>query len=173
MNPWPVARDTTGSVFRRKHRWKRRPRVVGFRAPRSCLQLVKGGIELGETPEFAAVREMKEEAGIRVHAVRLLGMVQAVQGQSWSLTLCSTEQQLPARWVHRTSDDGGHDFRFFWQPLEAQPSEAWALPYRTVLAYVRAASSNISFDTETSAPRASRTGYRGAGQLGRWSKARR
>jgi 8-oxo-dGTP pyrophosphatase MutT (NUDIX family) len=122
---------------------------VAFEHPLAGFQLVKGSIEPGESPEAAAVREMQEEAGVAVHAVRSLGTLEPVEGQRWSLTLCEALHPLADRWVHRTADDGGHEFRFFWQGLSAPLSAQWALPYQAVVAYLRAVSSNISFDTDT------------------------
>ncbi|SFI84410.1 NUDIX hydrolase [Jannaschia pohangensis] len=89
-------------------------RVLAFRHPLAGLQLVKGGIEPGETPEAAALRELQEEAGVEGRDPQLFGRCTTVQpGEVWHL-VAVTADQLPDRWDHRCSDDGGHDFAFFW-----------------------------------------------------------
>lgn len=144
-----------------------RVEILVFEHPLAGLQLVKGSIEPGETPEGAAVREMQEEAGIPLQAVRPLGIIEAAPGQFWALTLCASTAPLPDQWVHRAPDDGGHDFSFFWQTLPVGP-EPWGNPYRRILERISAVSSNISFNADTTAAApASRARLRGAGQFGR------
>lgn len=53
-------------------------------------QFPAGGIEAGETPEQAAVRETHEETGLTVEAVKLLGeRVHPKTGRLMSYTACS------------------------------------------------------------------------------------
>jgi 8-oxo-dGTP pyrophosphatase MutT (NUDIX family) len=47
--------------------------VLAFEHPLAGFQLVKGTIEGGETPQQAAVRELREEAGFEARAVEDLG----------------------------------------------------------------------------------------------------
>ncbi len=100
--------------------------ILAFQHPLAGRQLVKGTIEHGESPQAAALRELAEEAGI-THAavVRSLGTFEVGPPmQVWHAFVCEAGN-LADRWVHRTEDDGGHDFRFFWQPLSAHVDESW------------------------------------------------
>ena len=123
--------------------------VLAFRHPLAGLQLVKGTVEPGEAPADAAVREMWEEAGIRVRVVRPLGTHQALPGQAWALFLCAIDTPLPDGWVHRTEDDGGHDFRFFWQPLTGESLAQWGPPYAAVLARIAALAAGPGWESLT------------------------
>ncbi|OLZ72541.1 NUDIX hydrolase [Streptomyces amritsarensis] len=73
-------------------------------------QFPAGGIEHGESPEEAAVRETLEETGLTVEAVKLLGeRVHPKTGRSMSYTACSliegvaivgdTEEIAEVEWV--------------------------------------------------------------------------
>ncbi len=112
--------------------------ILAFRHPLAGLQLVKGGVELGETPDQAAVRELREESGVHCRAAHLLETVPADDsGPMWHLVLCETAP-LPAHWIHRCLDDGGHDFAFFWHKLSSQLTYEWHPTFHKAMAYVRA-----------------------------------
>jgi len=123
--------------------------VLAFEHPSAGLQLVKGTIELGETPAEAAVRELREESGLEASAVADLGLWESGHlGHVWSFQLCESASPVFDRWTHRTEDDGGHEFAFFWQALHAEPSEHWHPVYRRALAHIRGLSFNMSIDTD-------------------------
>lgn len=115
--------------------------ILAFAHPLAGLQLVKGSIEPGESPEAAALRELAEESGIdRARTVRNLGTWHSgYQGQVWSFYLCEVHHRLPERWTHHAADDGGHDFRFFWHPLADPGGEGWHEVFRGALAFIRKA----------------------------------
>jgi 8-oxo-dGTP pyrophosphatase MutT (NUDIX family) len=111
--------------------------VLAFAHPRAGLQLVKGTIEAGESPEQAALRELREEAGLDGRCVADLGLLDVSnQGQFWSFHRIVTARRLPDTWIHRAPDDGGHDFHFFWHPIQVVPSNDWNETYRRALAYI-------------------------------------
>lgn len=115
--------------------------VLAFQHPLAGLQLVKGGMERGETPQQAAERELREEAGLEGRALLDLGMwASGHEGQVWSLQLCGVTSPLPERWTHRAPDDGGHEFRFFWHPLHEEPGAQWHPVYRRLLSHLKSMS---------------------------------
>jgi ADP-ribose pyrophosphatase YjhB (NUDIX family) len=78
--------------------------------------LVKGTIEISETIQYAAERELLEESGVVGTAIDYLGAAQMSEPeQEWHFVLCQTGP-LPDAWTHRTADEGGLDFEFFWHP---------------------------------------------------------
>ena len=106
--------------------------VLAFRHPLAGAQLVKGGIEPGETVEAAALRELVEEAGVAGRGTRGLTIRDDIRdGELWHLVEVETGP-LPEAWVHRCADDGGHDFAFFWH-RPGDGDAAFAEPYRRVL----------------------------------------
>ena len=109
--------------------------VLAFRHPEAGLQIVKGTIESGETPERAAVRELGEEAG--VESARSMGRFGSLEigDDTWHFVRVQASD-LPDRWVHRCKDDGGHDFAFFWHPLDQQPDEQWHDNFMRALRYI-------------------------------------
>lgn len=115
--------------------------ILAFRHPLAGNQLVKGTIELGESAHQAAIRELREEAGL-LNAVITgdLGIWETgYQDQVWSFHLCSVNTQLPDSWDHFTFDDGGHVFSFFWHPIDAELAEDWHEVFRGAITFVRVA----------------------------------
>ncbi len=100
--------------------------ILVFRHPLAGVQLVKGTVEAGETIPAAALRELKEEAGIQAYRVmRNLGAWESgYEGQVWHFIECEVGD-LPNEWAHFTQDDGGHMFSFYWHPIAKQPCSEW------------------------------------------------
>lgn len=115
------------------------PQVLAFEHPLAGLQLVKGSIESNESARQAALRELWEESGLQVsRVVADLGVWEpGYLGQIWSFHLCEIPSQTPDTWTHRTADDGGHDFKYFWHPLATEASSQWHWVFRKALAYIR------------------------------------
>lgn len=120
--------------------------ILAFQHPIAGLQLVKGTIEPGETPEKTAIRELAEEAGILAASITVdLGLWQPdYQDQIWSFQLCKVEQETTDEWVHHTADNGGHDFKFFWHPLTKPANSEWHEVFQGALAFIRTALTNHS-----------------------------
>lgn len=70
-----------GIVFRDDH-GRREYLLVRAREPAGAWVFPKGHIEAGETPEEAAAREVREEAGVHARIERFLGAVPAGDGVS-------------------------------------------------------------------------------------------
>ncbi|MCU0624261.1 MAG: NUDIX domain-containing protein [Gemmatimonadaceae bacterium] len=112
--------------------------VLAFRHPLAGHQLIKGTVERHESLEAAAERELLEEAGVAGRAVGSLGdLWHESAGQSWHFVLIEVAAQLPETWVHHAHDDGGHDFAFFWHPLDAHDGTDWHALYAPALAHLR------------------------------------
>jgi len=116
---------------------RNRLEILAFEHPLAGLQIIKGTIEAGEQSADAAVRELREESGVDGVATVDLGLWQSgYQDQIWSLHICEASRSLPDTWVHHTMDDGGHDFRFFWHPLDQTPSDRWHWLFRDALSAI-------------------------------------
>ncbi len=115
--------------------------ILAFRHPLAGLQLVKGTIEPDESPDDAALRELAEESGLvgAVVASHLGVWNSDYEDQVWSFYLCEIANTLPDEWIHHTSDDGGHDFRFFWHPLSVSPTSEWHEVFHAALIFIRTA----------------------------------
>jgi 8-oxo-dGTP pyrophosphatase MutT (NUDIX family) len=113
--------------------------ILAFEHPVAGIQLVKGGIEPGESVRAAALRELEEEAGISNTGIAQdLGTWNSEHnGHVWSLQLCTFKPALPEHWVHHCDDDGGHELRFFWHDVAQEPDEAWRPQYRRALETIR------------------------------------
>ena len=113
--------------------------ILAFEHPVAGVQLVKGGIEPGESVRDAALRELEEEAGIANTAIAQdLGTWNSDhRGHVWSLQLCTFTPTLPESWVHRCEDDGGHELKFFWHDVSRDPDESWRPQYRRALQTIR------------------------------------
>ncbi|MCY1374406.1 hypothetical protein D9M69_617460 [compost metagenome] len=115
------------------------PEILVFEHPLAGIQLVKGSIESGESPERAALRELAEESGlVAIGSTQSLGIWESgFNEQVWSFHLCEMADPPADSWAFRTEDGGGLDFRFFWHPLESKPSPDWHWVYRNALAFIR------------------------------------
>jgi 8-oxo-dGTP pyrophosphatase MutT (NUDIX family) len=131
-----------------------RGRLLVFRHPEDGnMQLPKGTIEPGESPEAAVRRELLEESGIDyAGALQSLGTLDreceaGIEGnthrhpQLWHLFLMRAEGTLPETFEHTASgspEEEGLVFMFRW--LEAgEAIDDFALPYRQTIERVRAA----------------------------------
>jgi 8-oxo-dGTP pyrophosphatase MutT (NUDIX family) len=131
-----------------------RGRLLVFRHPEDGnMQLPKGTIEPGESPEVAVRRELLEESGIDyAGALQSLGTLEreceaGVEGnthrhpQLWHLFLMRAEGRVPETFVHTATgspEEEGLVFTFSW----LEPGDAigdFALPYRQTIERVRAA----------------------------------
>jgi 8-oxo-dGTP pyrophosphatase MutT (NUDIX family) len=113
--------------------------ILAFEHPREGVQLVKGGIEPGETVRAAALRELEEESGLAETGIlEDLGTLDSGDdGHVWSLQLCAFPRNLPETWTHHCPDDGGEDYRFFWHDLHQSPAANWKPQFQRALAAIR------------------------------------
>ena len=112
-----------------------RGRVLVFRHPHAVagVQLPKGTIESGESPEDAVVRELAEESGLRLSVSPQLIAEMKLTGstskaflhkpptqQSWLIFRFDAVESLPERWSHTATGSPAEDgliFDYFWHPL--------------------------------------------------------
>lgn len=112
------------------------PEILAFRHPLAGKQFVKGTVEASERPIDAAARELFEESGITsTNGMRELGSTQiGAPGVTWHFfgLVC---YGLPDRWLHYTTDGGGHTFDFFWHPLDKPLDSEWHSDFHEAYAY--------------------------------------
>lgn len=113
--------------------------LLAFRHPHGNRQLVKGGINKGESLASACTRELLEESGIQAEVVKQLGVWEAgFKKQVWGFCLMHYEDILPDTWDFATKDDDGHIFSFFWQPLNSSLDDNWNAVSAGAFQYIRA-----------------------------------
>ncbi len=129
-------------------------RLLVFRHPGDGnMQLPKGTIEPGESPEIAARRELLEESGIdHLGALEPLGTLQrdceaGIEGntlrhaQLWHLFLMRADGPLPETFEHvamGSPEEDGLVFTFSWLAADADIGH-FTPPYRQTIERVRAA----------------------------------
>lgn len=92
--------------------------VLIFRHPRAGFQLIKGGIDADEDAETAALRELREEAGLSAQSAQFCGADDTIQTQErWHFVQIQLDTAAPDNWTHHCADDGGHLFAFAWHVL--------------------------------------------------------
>lgn len=109
--------------------------VLAFRHPLAGHQLVKGTIEPGEPVSAAAIRELREEAGLAAEVTADLGSWNNPEsGDQWHFVLVRPLREVSNHWTHRAPDDGGHDFQFFWHSLHSVATSEWHPVFAEALA---------------------------------------
>lgn len=112
--------------------------LLAFKHPSGRSQLAKGKIEKNETLENACIRELEEESGVQAQVVRQLGTWDAnFKNQVWGFCLVHYDNILPDTWDHKTNDDGGLVFSFFWQPLNGPLDDSWNELYTNAFHYIK------------------------------------
>jgi len=127
--------------------------LVFFHPGDGNMQLPKGTVEPGESPQDAVRRELLEESGIRhTGPLEALGTLErhcpaGVEGnahshpQLWHLFLMRAEAPLPDRFDHvavGSPEEEGLVFQFRWLGADEAP-EGFITPYRQAIERVRAA----------------------------------
>ncbi len=132
-----MIRKKACAIILRRKRGKRQ--ILVFRHPDGTVQFVKGNLKRSEKPKRAAIRELKEESGIKgLRAVKLIGVWNSEhRNQVWYFYRCKPEKPLPDRWKFYTKDGGGQTFEFFWFDLKEKPGDDWKRRYRRALKFVK------------------------------------
>lgn len=100
--------------------------MLAFTHPLAGRQLVKGGIEPNESLADACRRELFEESGLHAEPGRMLGKLEVRPGELWGFVLMDCRHAVfENQWSHRTGDDGGLTFNFYWRPLAKPPGTQW------------------------------------------------
>ncbi len=108
--------------------------VFVIRRDGQYFDLPGGGIDPGETPEQAVVREFGEETGLRVAPVRVLGRASQFMRQEDGSPANNRSTLFEARWVAAAPElkvEEDHELQWL-EPLEAistlrHDSHAWAV----------------------------------------------
>jgi len=100
--------------------------VLAFAHPSAGDQFVKGTVEVGEHPQDAAARELREESGLLAPSVMTeLGSRAIGTGNVVWHFFAWHSSGLPDNWRHEAKDDYGHAFSFFWHPLRTPLNNDW------------------------------------------------
>lgn len=113
--------------------------ILVFQHPHAGVQLVKGGLEVGETCAQAAARELAEESGLIATSKEHLGNWRSGRKREiWSFHLMDINtNELPDAWGFFTQDGGGKTFEFYWHPLHLPATESWNVVYARAVVWVR------------------------------------
>jgi 8-oxo-dGTP pyrophosphatase MutT (NUDIX family) len=114
------------------------PDILLFKHPLAGVQLVKGTREVGEDIILGACRELREESGLiaATDDAKFLSSSLMPDGLIWHFVQVSVDN-LADHWTFQAADDGGHEFAFFWWPLQAQPEKDWHQVYIAALQHLR------------------------------------
>lgn len=94
-------------------------RVPAFQHPTAGLQLVKGGIKAGETPQAAAARVLFTQSGLETRSALPIGISPDIQPDSeWHFSLCRVVPPVRDHWAHLCADNDGHLLTFRWLDLD-------------------------------------------------------
>ncbi|WP_017445762.1 NUDIX hydrolase [Gayadomonas joobiniege] len=119
--------------------------VLAFKHPIAGYQIVKGTIEENERAEIAGIRELMEESGIHGEIANYLGAWDSgYQNQVWEFYVMSVTSHLPNEWEFYTEDDGGHNFSFFWQPLNEKLNDQWHPLFQGAIGFIKRAITKLS-----------------------------
>ena len=114
--------------------------ILAFKHPMAGNQLVKGTIEDRETLEQACIRELEEESGLIGEVECDLGIWDSgYKDHIWGFCLVRVKAPLKNEWSFFTEDDGGLNFKFFWQPLNAELNSEWHDLFKGAVAFIKKA----------------------------------
>jgi ADP-ribose pyrophosphatase YjhB (NUDIX family) len=106
--------------------------LLVFEHPTAGIQLPKGGLRRGETPEAGVLRELREETGLAaVEVPRRVGVWErhagagpdgsgALERHVWHVFLVQAPTGAPDRWTHEAYGsvaEAGLRFRCSWVPM--------------------------------------------------------
>ncbi|GAB5415012.1 MAG: NUDIX domain-containing protein [Congregibacter sp.] len=112
--------------------------ILVFRHPLAGIQLAKGTLKPNEPIDIACARELQEESGLRAAVKFSLGESFNHSNQRmWHYRVMDTEPGMMDKWTHWCSDDGGHEFEFFWVGLHDANGAAMHDIFVEALAYIR------------------------------------
>jgi 8-oxo-dGTP pyrophosphatase MutT (NUDIX family) len=93
--------------------------------PEVSPQVIGGTIDIDESPEDAVIREVFEEAGIKVENPKLVGSFlyyrADIKQHQMRHVFEFISSELPSSWTHNVSsgeEDKGMEFHFYWSKVE-------------------------------------------------------
>ncbi|MBU2863328.1 NUDIX domain-containing protein [Reinekea forsetii] len=112
--------------------------LLAFEHPLAGNQLVKGTIEKNESLESACNRELFEESGLNGVVESYLGTwASNLEGQIWGFCFMKLQKEPSDTFVHFCLDDNGHNFRFFWLPLNSDLDDNWHPVFKGAIRFIK------------------------------------